>query len=111
MAVHQREIVEVNFQLPNKQFKPHPVIVISNDQVFWEENIFYAVMMSTKPIHDEFTMEITPAMVTGKFNVQKSFAKCQLIQAYEESEIISRFGSFKNDAFEKLKRKIFETVF
>ncbi len=29
MAVQQREIVEVNYQLPNGQFKPPPVIVIS----------------------------------------------------------------------------------
>ncbi len=33
MAVNQREIVELNFELPNRQFKTHPALIISNSDV------------------------------------------------------------------------------
>jgi hypothetical protein len=40
MGVSQREIVEVNYQLPNSKFKPHPLIVISKQAVFDAEGYF-----------------------------------------------------------------------
>ena len=48
MKINQRDIVEVNFELPNGDFKTHPALVISNQQVLEAEDIFYAVMISTK---------------------------------------------------------------
>ena len=33
MRVEQGEIVEVNFLLPDGKFKPHPVIVLSNNDI------------------------------------------------------------------------------
>lgn len=35
MKYHQRDIVEINFLFPNVTMKPHPAIVISNDE--WQE--------------------------------------------------------------------------
>ena len=55
MTIQQRDIVEVNFQLPNGKFKVHPALVISNQNVLDTEEIFYAVMISSKPFNDEFT--------------------------------------------------------
>ena len=37
MKVNQWEIVEVNFQMPNKRFLPHPALVISNNDLFEDE--------------------------------------------------------------------------
>lgn len=110
MAVYQREIVEVNYQLPDRSFKPHPCIVISNNDVYDTEEIFYALMISSKSINVDFEFEILNEMVTNPFP-QKSYVKCQLIQAYQENEIINRFGSMNIDAFEKLKDKFFDSVF
>ncbi len=45
MAVAQREIVELNFDLPNGQLKTHPAF--SNADVYDVEGIFYALMIST----------------------------------------------------------------
>ena len=57
MKVNQRDIVLLNFELPNGSYKTHPALVISNQNVLEAEDIFYAVMISTKEYHDEFTFE------------------------------------------------------
>ena len=44
MKVQQRDIVALNFELPNGTFKVHPALVISNENVLETEDIFYAVM-------------------------------------------------------------------
>jgi len=40
MKVHQRDIVELNFELPGGNFKSHPALIISNEQVLDTEDIF-----------------------------------------------------------------------
>lgn len=45
MTVEQRDIIELNYQLPNGKFKTHPALVISNSNVLEVEDIFYAVMI------------------------------------------------------------------
>ena len=49
MKVHQRDIVELNYELPDGKFKSHPALVISNENVLVAEDIFYADMISSKP--------------------------------------------------------------
>jgi len=64
MRVQQRDIVEVNFELPDGSFKNHPALVISNENVLEAEDIFYAVMISSKPFNDEFTFELNNDVLT-----------------------------------------------
>ena len=45
MKVNQRDIVVVNFELPNGSFKTHPALIVSNQNVLDTEDIFYAVMI------------------------------------------------------------------
>jgi hypothetical protein len=40
MKVNQRDIVELNFELPNGKFKTHPALVLSNQHVLNTEDIF-----------------------------------------------------------------------
>ncbi len=75
MKVNQRDIVELNFELPNGKLKAHPALVISNQNVLDAEDIFYAVMISTKEYNDEFTFELTNAMLTKPLS-KISFVKC-----------------------------------
>ncbi len=110
MAVYQREIVEVNFQLPDRSFAPHPIIVVSNNNVFDTEDIFYGLMISSKVINPDFEFEITDEMVSNPFP-KKSYVKCQLIQAYQEKEILSRYGSMNKEPFDKLIDKLMVSVF
>ena len=110
MRVNQRDIVEVNFQLPNGKFKPHPALFISNQNVLDDEDIFYAAMISTKEYNDEFTFELTNEMLTKPL-FKSSFVKCQLLQSYTTNEVISKISAVKIAAFEQIKQTIFSTVF
>ena len=85
-------------------------MVVSNDEVFDVEDIFYAVMISTKPFNDEFTYELNNDMLSKPL-AKKSYIKCQLIQSYQANEIVSKISSMKQSYFQEVKKKIFETVF
>ena len=110
MKVSQRDIVELNFELPDGKFKVHPALVISNENVLETEDIFYAAMISSNPINDDFTYELDNSMLTKPL-AKKSFVKCQLIQSYTSHEVISKISTLKQIYFQKVKEKIFETVF
>jgi mRNA-degrading endonuclease toxin of MazEF toxin-antitoxin module len=110
MKIAQRDIVEVNFELPDGSFKVHPALVISNENVLEAEDIFYALMISTKPYNDEFTLEVKDSMVSKPLP-KKSFVKCQLIQSYTQDEVIRKISSMKIEAFESVKKKLIESVF
>lgn len=58
-TVSQREIVEVPYQLPDGSIKPHMALVLSTERLLnAEDGMFYAVLISSKNINPEFTMEI-----------------------------------------------------
>src|SRR5436309_3398709 len=94
MKVQQKDIVELNFELPDGKLKVHPALVISNENVLETEDIFYAIMISSKPFNDEFTFELSNSMLTKPLS-KKSYAKCQLIQSYSTDEVITRISSVK----------------
>ena len=110
MKVQQRDIVELNYQLPNGKLKLHPALIISNSDVLDTEDIFYAVMISSNPMNDDFTFELENAMLT-KPMTKKSFVKCQLLQSYSTDEVISKISTVKQVYFDKILKQIFETVF
>jgi PemK-like, MazF-like toxin of type II toxin-antitoxin system len=110
MKINQRDIVEVQFELPNGTFKNHPALDISNNSVLEVEDIFYAVMISTKDYNDEFTYSINNSMCTKPLS-KTSYVKCQLIQSYSENEVLSKISSLKPIYFDEVKKMIFESVF
>ena len=57
--VHQREIVEVPFTLPDGQVLPHPALVLSCDDLQnVEPGMFYAVLISSKNHYPQLTIPI-----------------------------------------------------
>lgn len=57
--VHQREIVEVPFTLPDGQILPHPALVLSCDDLQnVEPGLFYAVLISSKNHYPQLTIPI-----------------------------------------------------
>jgi mRNA-degrading endonuclease toxin of MazEF toxin-antitoxin module len=110
VAVNERDIVELNYELPDGRLKTHPALIISNNDVFEMEGIFYALMISSKPFSDEFSFELKDEMLTRPMQ-KKSYVKCQLIQSYTEDEIIKRRGALKQVYFEKVIKKLNESVF
>jgi len=110
MKVQQRDIVELNYELPDGRLKVHPALIISNENVLETEDIFYAVMISSNPINDDFTFELENIMLTKPLS-KKSYVKCQLLQSYSVNEVISKISVIKQVHFDKILRQIFETVF
>ena len=110
MRVQQRDIVELNYQLPNGKFKAHPALIISNSNVLETEDIFYAIMISSNSMNEEFNFELDNSMLTKPLS-KKSYIKCQLIQSYTTDEVISKISSLKQASFDKVLKRIFETVF
>ena len=110
MRVHQRDIIELNYELPNGKFKSHPALVISNSNVLETEDIFYAVMISSNSMNEEFNFELDNSMLTKPLS-KRSYIKCQLIQSYTTDEVISKISSLRQTSFEKVLKRIFETVF
>ena len=110
MKIQQRDIVELNFELPDGRFKVHPALTISNKNVLDTEEIFYAVMISSNHFNDDFTFELENNMLAKPLS-KKSFVKCQLIQSYSTNEVLSKISSVKNEFFDKINKKIFYAVF
>ena len=110
MRVQQRDIIELNYELPNGKFKSHPALVISNSNVLETEDIFYAVMISSNSMNEEFNFELDNSMLTKPLS-KRSYIKCQLIQSYTTDEVISKISSLRQTSFEKVLKRIFETVF
>ena len=108
--VHQREILSLYFPIPGRGMTTHPGIVISNDNLFLDEDFFYCVMMSTKDFNPQYIHEITSEMVTkqGRF---PSFAKCQIINSFTVKDIEKRYGYLKNEYFDDLVKKINQSIF
>ncbi len=110
MAVSQGEIVELNYELPNGTLRIHPAIVISKSAVHEVEDIFYALMISSKPLPDEFYYPLTNEMLSKPLP-KKSYVKCQLIQSYTEDEIIRRHGRIKHKYLQEIKEILMNNVF
>ena len=101
MKYHQKDIVEVMYPVGNNQLLPHPALIISADEVYDVEEYYIMLMLSTSKMNPDFAFELTPNMFNYKTD-KISFAKCQLIEIFEENEIRTRFGSLKNEAFQNL---------
>ena len=117
MRVQQRDIIELNYQLPNGKFKVHPALVISpkeslrtNSNVLETEDIFYAVMISSNSMNEEFNFGLENSMLTKPLS-KKYYVKCQLIQSYTTDEVFSKISVLKQADFDKVRKRIFETVF
>lgn len=110
MRVQQRDIIELNYEIPGGKIKAHPALVISNSNVLEAEDIFYAVMISSNSMNEEFNFELDNSMLTKPLS-KKSFVKCQLIQSYTTDEVISKISALKQANFDKVLKRIFETVF
>jgi hypothetical protein len=111
MIINQRDIVEIAFYTGNRP-EPHPAVVISQNAILEAEGFFYTVLLSTKNLFPEFTMEITSSMINSPRNHRNGYAVCHMIQQFYPEDIITRTGAtLKLDVFEKLTDKVKEVVF
>lgn len=110
MKYSQADVVEVSFPLPNGQMKNHPAIILSNREVYEAEEMYYAVMLSTKDYNEVFTIVLSPSDFDYTTR-QTSYVKCQLIETFEDFDIIQRFGKVKPEPFRRIITHINKSVF
>lgn len=91
MRVRQGDILTLYFPI-GREMTYHPGVVVSNEHVHEVEQIFYAVMFSTKAYNEEFIFEITPDMVNYRMDRPVSYAKCQLLGQFSDRDIHRKLG-------------------
>ncbi len=112
-SVHQRELVEVSFRFLDGIDRIHPALVISVDELQEaEEGMFYAVLISSKNIHPEYTIEIDSSDIIGGILDKKSYFVTHFIAYFTLNDIVSRRGQFlKKEKFNEVVNTIIDNIF
>ncbi len=112
-SVHQREIVEVSFRFLDGVERIHPALVISTDELQnAEEGMFYAVLISSKNLHPEYTIEISAGDIIGGELDKKSYFVTHFIAYFTLNDIVSRRSQFlKKDRFNEVVNTIIDNIF
>ena len=112
-TVHQREIVEVSFKFLDGVNRTHPALVISTDELQdVEEGMFYAVLISSKNLHPEYTIEIKAEDIYNGTLDKKSYFVTHFIAYFTIDDIISKRGTFvKKEKFNEVVNTIIDNIF
>ena len=112
-VVHQREIVEVSFRYLDGVDRIHPALVVSTDDLQQaEDGMFYAVLITSKKIHPEYTIEINPDDILGGNMDKKSYFVTHFIAYFTLNDIVSRRNQFvKKDKFNEVVNTIIDNIF
>ena len=78
MKYHQRDIVEVSFLFPDGTFKPHPAIIVSNDELQEaEDGMFYLVLITSNDwLNPQYSYPLTDKMLVVHTFAKQSYVKC-----------------------------------
>lgn len=88
MAVRLGEIVEVSFRFPDGRCLVHPAVVLSASKLQEdEEGLFYAVLISSKNHHPEYTIEIKNEWLTSPM-LKQSYFVTHFLQSFTEEDIL-----------------------
>lgn len=111
--VHQREIVEVNFYFPGEGYKPHPALVVSSDDLHdAEEGMFYALLISSKNIHPDYTIEIKKEDLIGKELDKQSYFVTHFLSYFTLNDVsASRNTMVKVNKFDEVVQKCIDSIF
>lgn len=114
MRVYQRQIVEVPFNL-QQGVQNHPALVLSVNDAIEVERAFIAVMITSERQDDEFTFELSNAMLeSGTFTENYTEARLHLVSYFREAEVIMnrhRNTKIKPADFSRVLRRIFQVTF
>lgn len=112
ISVSERQIVEVNFPFPNGVKAKHPALVLSPERLSGsDEGIFYAVLISSKNHHPEYTMEIPNDWLNTSMN-KHSFFVTHLVTYFHVDEISKTNGTYiKEEYFPRILEKVVHSIF
>jgi len=105
------EIVEVNFFFPqNGKYLPHPALVVSTEELFEDEEIFYAVLMTTKNIFPKYTVFIESAWLS-KPTAKPGYFATHLVQIFTMDDVLGKTNTFlKAPHFGPLRQKLITSI-
>lgn len=110
MRYHQRDIVEINFMFPDGTFKPHPALIVSNDELQEDEGFIYLCMISSKAYNPQYNYELSDNMLTEPM-MKQSYVKCQLLVGNIERDVLRKISRLKQPYFNEVVEKVKETIF
>ena len=97
--VHQREIVEVPFTLPDGQILPHPALVLSCDDLQnVEPGMFYAVLISSKNHYPQLTIPIQSEWLSTPLS-KKSYFVTHIVSMFNTEDVIAHHSCFLRQPF------------
>ena len=110
MKYHQRDIAEINFLFPDGVCKPHPALIVSNDQLQEDEGFMYFALISSKDYNPQYCYELKDGMMTKPLS-KVSYVKCQLLVGDVERDVLSKIGVLKQPYFNEVVEKIKTSIF
>ena len=112
--VNQRQIVIINFRFHDGRVLPHPALIVSPDDLQEkEEGMFYAVLISSKNIHPEFTLELNHEDLLGSGVLpKKSYYVTHIMSFFTYDDIITKMNLFvKTKRFNYIVNKVIDSIF
>jgi len=105
--VHQREIVEVPFNMPDGRVLTHMALVLSADDIQdYEDGLFYAVLISSKNHYPELTIPIKNEWLNKPLS-KESFFVTHIVKDFNVADVINTYSNFiKADIFPSLVKQI-----
>lgn len=88
MSYNRGDIIEFYLELPyQSHLKPHPFVIISNDDVFEEDGMYVCVMITHSQHTDKYSFEIEDKMLVNKSDGRFSQVRCHLIVNVKAEDI------------------------
>ena len=96
MGYQRGDIIEVPFLIPhNNKIENHPAVIISNQAVHDNEQIYICVMITHSDINDGFSFSLNSEMFTNPGSAPDGKAKSHLIAYVPERHIIKNSNTNK----------------
>ena len=110
MKYCQKDIVEVNFLMPNGMLKPHMALVVSNDELQEDDGVLYLALISSKNYLPKYTYPLKNEML-AKPLAKQSYVVCQIISGYTERDILRKCSRVSTPYFEEIVSKVKVSIF
>ena len=108
------DIVKVYYDLPNsKNTNYHPAVILSNELVYYADDIYVCAMLTSQDKIDLFSFELTQSMLSMKNNKDFSQVRCHLVTYIKETHIVphSKMNTVHLHIVDSIIDQINETVF
>lgn len=112
MAVALGEIVEVSYRFPDGRCLVHPAVVVSTGELYdAEDGMFYAVLISSKNHHPQYTLEIKNEWLTKPL-LKKSYFVTHIMSFFTEEDITQRYNTAVRSPYvDKIISKTISSIF